>query len=1688
LPIPRREPAYSEQGETYVTYTENWVTNKPNKEDWYRIGLPVETRTYEITGIDTLDASPRGPYSWTFIQGQLKDIEDRLQDSEADSQSEINYEAFAEEGALQRRLIEQARTYYRSNAQADSLNPDRLPRREVESLALPCESFKRAFTETLLGHIYGEKLTETEKLETLLVDEGCYVRLDSLWWIPSGRQAFVPERFYLPDRMQDPFGEVYRFTYDEYSLLVTETRDPLDNRVTIGERDREGSVRRWGNNYRVMQPWLITDPNGNRAQVAFDTLGLVAGTAVMGKVDESDEGDLLDNVISDLTQDQINDFFADPLGTAVERLGTATTRIIYDLERFQQTQREHPNDPTQWQPAWAATLARETHVSDLEGDATSKVQVSFLYSDGFGRELQTKIQAEPGLAPKRGEDGVLKCNENLVYTDPRWVGTGRTIYNNKGKPVKQYEPFFSPTHGYESERGLVECGVTPILFYDPLGRVVATLHPNKTYEKVVFDPWQQTTWDVNDTVAYTEISEETHKLICDPEKTPADDLDVGHFFAALPQEEYLEVHDVPDEDPEYLTWYQARMAEKHGNAERDAAKKAAVHAGTPSVAHLDTLGRPFLTIVHNKFEQRTRNNGEDQLVEIEQKYETRVEQDIEGQSLTITDARNNPVMVNTLVSEGQRIRTYDLLGNGLYSHSSDAGERWMLNDVAGNPIRGWDSRGHTLRYIYDRLQRPVGLYVQGGDHPNEILAECTVYGEGVPEAAQRNLRGQVYQVFDAAGVVTSEGYDFKGNLLRGHRRLAKEYKQRMDWDQENLWLAALIEAEIPSITAIEEAIKPYLERPPQYKGESEDDNPENGEEELAPEPERFTTETTYDALNRPVKVTTPDNSVTRPIYNEANLLNGLTVGVRGAAATTLVTNIDYNAKGQRTRIDYGNGVWTEYTYDQQTYRLTRLLTKRPPQVRPDSSIWKTRLQDLHYTYDPVGNITCIHDDAQQEIFFKNQVVRACSEYTYDALYRLITATGREHLGQQGDGCQKPIPISSNESITVNHRYLRGDGQAMGRYRQQYVYDEVGNILKMIHQRSNSENPGWRRCYQYALESNRLLSTGYQSDPFVACDPDRHYAAEALYQKKYRYDLHGNMNQMPHLPIMQWDFKDQLQASATQVVTGSTPEKTYYVYDAAGQRVRKVTERAAPEGINPTRMKERIYLGGLEIYRDYNGGGETVKLERETLHVMDDQQRIALVETKTLEVKKVEGDNSPTDLNVPLIRYQLNNHLGSSCVEVDGAGEVISHEEYHPYGTTAYYAVSSEIEVSLKRYRHTGKERDQESGLYYYGARYCSDWLGRWINSDPIGLKGGINSYSYTQNNPITKTDFSGTQEQEPEMLHGLGMTIDSEGIRLGGLSQKSEFDPQISWQPEIVHVEKSVQMGGIGQDEPTYPLNGGLSDLDSEKQNRTESADSEETFQDCIEVKFLSPKLGKAAIRITNPTVDLKPSKNGFIPKDPNSKLTAAEHVLNEHGASGKGSPWISTSTKRGGASNIEGSRRYFIDITEAQKGGSEFLGGKELAERVDLDVANEKPHLRYRIENMWKKNQPNVEGEGLFRGKIHPRAVETPTVRGLKGLGRGLMLVGVALTLRDLNEAREESQRIGSPAPFMAETIRQASAWTFAIVLGMIARILISLTGYGALIVFSVTLIASLIGGMLGYYIGDLPADKIYRNELYSN
>jgi RHS repeat-associated protein len=83
-------------------------------------------------------------------------------------------------------------------------------------------------------------------------------------------------------------------------------------------------------------------------------------------------------------------------------------------------------------------------------------------------------------------------------------------------------------------------------------------------------------------------------------------------------------------------------------------------------------------------------------------------------------------------------------------------------------------------------------------------------------------------------------------------------------------------------------------------------------------------------------------------------------------------------------------------------------------------------------------------------------------------------------------------------------------------------------------------------------------------------------------------------------------------------------------------------------------------------------------------------------------------------------------------------------------------VRSGVEVSQKRYRYTGKERDEESGLYYHGARYYAPWLGRWMSCDPLGLKDQINLFAFTRNNPIKLRDRDGqaTDPEDPDLIAG----------------------------------------------------------------------------------------------------------------------------------------------------------------------------------------------------------------------------------------------------------------------------------------------------------------------------------------------
>jgi RHS repeat-associated protein len=1158
------EPDRAEQHRSHLTCTYAEYTNPVQQPDAHRTPLPSEQRDYEITG---LRPDEGGLFGFAALRDRLAAIQAELPFQDWDTAPRTPA----------RRLISRTRIRYRRD---DLSGP--LPPGVIEPLALPYRSYRQVLTGSLLTSLYGDRISAAA------LHAAGYVREDQTWWLPSGRVFYSPAdgddelayaraHFFVPVRFRDPFGHTTTVTHDRYDLLVSAVRDPLGNLVTAGARDERDQVTSDGNDYRVLAPRLVSDANRNRAAVAFDALGRVAGTAVMGKP-EQDLGDSLDGFEPDPPAEEVAAFFADPDPRRL--LGGATTRVLYHL------------DPV---PAAVATLARETHASDLTPGERTKIQCSFWYSDGFGREVQHKGQGPDGEHP--------------------WIGSGWTVYNNKDKPVRSYEPFFTGDHGFEFARA---AGVSAVLFYDPAGRTIATLHPDDSYAKVVFDPWRYETWDANDTV------------LLDPRTDP----DISGYVSR-----YLATVD------DWSTWYAQRIDGGLGPAAQRAAEQTVPHAATPSVDWLDSLDRGYLSVAHNRVA------GEDQYCR------TRTVLDIQGNQREVRDALGRAVMRQEyLMIPAQATRAgMDIGGGGL------------LPDVAGQPVRAWNSRGFEFRTEYDELRRPVRSFVSGPGIDGTAMQARTVYGESLPGAQEANLRTRVATQYDGAGVLTNEAYDFKGNLVRAARQIARDYRDVVDWS-----------ADVPL------------------------------------EDRAYPGSTSFDALNRPVALTTPDGSVMLPGYDPASMLVRLDGRLRGTGQrTTFVAHLEYNARGQRTLLRYGNGCSSRYEYDPATFRLTRLVTTRG----------ETRLQDLGYAYDPAGNPTRVTDHAQQHVFFRNRVVAASSAYVYDALYRLIEASGREHVGQAG----RVVPPGQDDAERVGLP-MPGDGAAMTRYRERYAYDEVGNMLRIAHRTADPRHGGWHVAYSYHEPSllepertgNRLTSAG---------------------RGRFGYDEQGNTTLIPGDMTLAWDHNDHLHSA----------RDLFFGYDATARRVRKAGPRS-----------ERLYLGTFEVYREFDEAG-AVTLERESLHVLDDVHRVALVETRT--AGHDDGDQQ-------LIRYQVGDHLDSSVVELDGDARVISYEEYYPYGCTSYQAVRHGPAVFRKRYRYTGRERDVETGLYYCGARYYAPWLARWTSCDPAGLADGVNLYGYVHGNPLRMSDPAGTAGAPPWLAAGRAFQAKVGGL-LRSVGQKA---------------------------------------------------------------------------------------------------------------------------------------------------------------------------------------------------------------------------------------------------------------------------------------------------------------------------
>ncbi len=664
----------------------------------------------------------------------------------------------------------------------------------------------------------------------------------------------------------------------------------------------------------------------------------------------------------------------------------------------------------------------------------------------------------------------------------------------------------------------------------------------------------------------------------------------------------------------------------------------------------------------------TSGNGTDRLTENHL--------DSQGNILAITDPR------------GLAAFTYrrDMLGQVLRQHSIDAGDRWTLADAQGRVIHQWDGRGVHTHYSYDALDRPISVHVDGTLGLNQVV-ERMVYGAApaYADAALKNARGRLVEHYDQAGVLSIRQYTPDGKPLRTERRLLENYKSEPDWTT-------------PAAVVLD--------------------------------PSSFITEGIYDALGRITEQRLPDGTTRFISYLQSGGVArvGVTTADGELNNVSILRDSAFNARGQRTRSALGNGVEIAYQYDSETFRMQRLTAESLPR---DGTSDARVYQDIEYTYDPVGNISHLVDQAQQPEPAPAHVLQGLrvsshSDFTYDAFYQLKVATGRVHQALEQHDYRPDLPspcMKGTRHLTLNN------GAAVERYTRTYDYDLSGNIQQIQHRSVTDTARGWTTTMWISTNSNRSLPAE-DHNGFPIANPES------------CFDANGNCSSLSHLRAMDWNYRNNLSRAVIidRSAEGRPNDAEYYVYGSDGMRVRKVHEALVNGDIEIT---EKIYFGDCEIKRVRRGGERL--LERTTSHITDGVNRIALIHQWTVDTRGAETD----DVAQKKIHYQLSNHLGSSSLELDETGNIISYEEYFPFGGTAFIAGDNVREIALKEYRYSGKERDDNTGFYYYGYRYYAPWMGRWLSTDPIGPEDSLNLYQFVSNNPVNLVDPNGLGDEIP---------------------------------------------------------------------------------------------------------------------------------------------------------------------------------------------------------------------------------------------------------------------------------------------------------------------------------------------------
>ena len=565
----------------------------------------------------------------------------------------------------------------------------------------------------------------------------------------------------------------------------------------------------------------------------------------------------------------------------------------------------------------------------------------------------------------------------------------------------------------------------------------------------------------------------------------------------------------------------------------------------------------------------------------------------------------------------------------------------------------------------------------------------------------------------------------------------------------------------------------------------------------------YVTQWTYDSHNRLLEMIYPDEEKVTYSYN----LGGLLEKVRGEKSYgyDYITKLGYDKFEQRSYLKYCNGAETFYTYDNRR-RLSNLAV---------NSGNKT-IMDNDYTFDAVSNVLSVANNASLPAS-GNAGGQMSHAYTYDGLYRLVSATGTytgadsksasytlamgydnmhritsksQHLTQDnvqfngtlnvgydlsytyGTEDGKKFQLASVKDVNYRTEMISGDNNVENGHT--YQYDKNGNLIYVNTNRVMGDKHRENSVSERKLiwdEENRLLAVddnGFVSNYWYDADGERTVKTSGESDQVYVNGVFsgGSTN----------TAKFSLYVSP-YLVANQGGRYTKHIYAGSQRIVSKVGDFAS-YGSDPRRIEyagantdglsvdyKAKYSAQQQVIKDnykffdvpYNGTDNDNYADGEGFCCNDGSLEAAQARALAANIAKakaINGNFKENDDYEKMQFYYHPDHLGSSNYITNLDGEVVQRIEYVSFGEVF---IEERNNVWNTPYLFNAKEFDEETGMYYYGARYYESRLSLWMSTDPLEEEyPNITTYGFCHNNPLILID--------PD---GMGDYFNEKGIWLG---------------------------------------------------------------------------------------------------------------------------------------------------------------------------------------------------------------------------------------------------------------------------------------------------------------------------------